>query len=126
MNTFSSPSFVHSDPEVTVQEGQTAFFKCVVGSIRNNETISWVRRSDARLLFVGKTRIVGDGRFDLITKDNEHSVERTLRIRHVDANDTGNFECQLSTSPKLSKLFRLKVVGEKESIAISISLPDLL
>lgn len=39
-------------------------------------------------------------------------VEWTLRLEKAKAADQGEFECQLSTSPKLSKIFRLNVVGK--------------
>ena len=37
----------------------------------------------------------------------------TFQIRYVRASDAGSYECQVSTVPKISKLFHLKVVIPK-------------
>ena len=38
--------------------------------------------------------------------------EWTLRIRSAQVKDAGLFECQVSTEPKISRLYRLNVVGK--------------
>ena len=37
---------------------------------------------------------------------------KTLKVRFVTTEDAGVFECQVSTSPKLSLIFRLSVLGK--------------
>ena len=37
---------------------------------------------------------------------------KTLKVRFVTPEDAGVFECQVSTSPKLSLIFRLSVLGK--------------
>ena len=39
-----------------------------------------------------------------------------LRLSFTDAVDGGGYECQISTVPKISKVFALDVVGEFESL----------
>ena len=91
--------------------------------------VSWVRGKDSHILYIGDVRFVDDSRFELL-RSRERSVvvggdhrsrgsssfsasgDWTLKVRFVQAEDEGDFECQLSTSPKLSKTFRINVVGE--------------
>ncbi len=90
---------------------------------------------------MGKTKLVRDHRFELLG-DNHNSksgnknrnnlildgdsdgetpsssslVERadfTLRLSFAERTDAGQYECQVSTDPKISKVFSLNVVGEK-------------
>uniref|UniRef100_A0A0P5NKZ7 Defective proboscis extension response n=2 Tax=Daphnia magna TaxID=35525 RepID=A0A0P5NKZ7_9CRUS len=56
--------------------------------------------------------------------DDEDGVwsEWTLRIRSTEAKDAGLYECQVSTEPKISKIYRLHVVVSKASILGSAEL----
>ena len=90
-----------------------------------------MRGKDSHILYIGDVRFVDDSRFELL-RSRERSVvaggdhrsrgsssfsasgDWTLKVRFVQAEDEGDFECQLSTSPKLSKTFRINVVGEYE------------
>jgi hypothetical protein len=72
--------------------------------------VSWIRKSDGHILFIGDIKFVDDKRFDLLPSSGYG--DWTLRIQFVAAEDDGNYECQISTSPKLSKIFHLSVVGE--------------
>ena len=96
--------------------------------------VSWVRGKDSHILYIGDVRFVDDARFELLRERSKnighggldrvnngnlagrpHSLAKgdwTLKVRFVEAEDEGDFECQLSTSPKLSKTFRINVVGE--------------
>ena len=95
-----------------------------------------MRGKDSHILYIGDVRFVDDSRFELLRGRNDrerfdddddsvgsidHDQRRrssffagdwTLKVRFVQAEDEGDFECQLSTSPKLSKTFRINVVGE--------------
>ena len=93
-----------------------------------------MRGKDSHILYIGDVRFVDDARFELLrerSKNIGHGLDRvnnggnldgrphslakgdwTLKVRFVEAEDEGDFECQLSTSPKLSKTFRINVVGE--------------
>ena len=89
-----------------------------------------MRGKDSHILYIGDVRFVDDARFELLRERSKnsnglnggnldngrpHSLARgdwTLKVRFVQAEDEGDFECQLSTSPKLSKTFRINVVGE--------------
>ena len=62
------------------------------------------------MLYIGDVKFVDDDRFELLP-GNGYS-DWTLRFRLIREADAGNYECQISTSPKLSQTFTLNVVGE--------------
>ena len=82
--------------------------------------VSWIRNKDGYMLYIGTTKFVDDDRFDLLPGNgnpadfstSKGGVDVTLRLRRVKDIDQGNFECQISTEPKLSKIFTLNVIGE--------------
>ena len=39
--------------------------------------------------------------------------QNTLKLKFTNATDAGNFECQVSTNPKISQIFQLTVVGKE-------------
>lgn len=55
-----------------------------------------------------------DQRFKSLNSDNsESSDEWSLKISSPQPRDSGIYECQISTEPKISQAFRLVVVGKK-------------
>ena len=72
------------------------------------------------MLYIGGTKFIDDDRFDLLPGNEGQAdfstsrggVDVILRLRRVKDVDQGNFECQISTEPKLSKIFTLNVIGE--------------
>ena len=62
------------------------------------------------MLYIGDVKFVDDDRFELLP-GNGYS-DWTLRFRLIREADAGNYECQISTSPKLSQTFTLNVVGK--------------
>ena len=57
------------------------------------------------------------GKFSIKNKTKSlKSRERgELKLKFTNASDAGDFECQVSTNPKISQVFKLTVVGEKKS-----------
>ena len=75
--------------------------------------VSWVRNADSHILFIGSVRFVHENRYEL------HQARHgrwTLKLKYVAARDAGRFECQVSTVPKISQTYSLKVVGELNEI----------
>jgi len=68
-----------------------------------------VRNSDSHILFIGRTRFIKDDRYELVA--SRHG-RWTLKLRYAGAADAGKYECQVSSKPKISKTFSLRVVGE--------------
>ncbi|KAF4526562.1 hypothetical protein B566_EDAN009132 [Ephemera danica] len=72
--------------------------------------VSWIRKRDLHILTVGILTYTNDQRFQSLHSDG--SDEWTLKISSPQTRDSGVYECQVSTEPKISSAFRLSVVGE--------------
>ena len=72
--------------------------------------VSWVKAKDADsdILTVGKYTFVNDERFSVFLSTDTW----TLVIKYVQARDSGVYECQISTEPKMALMFRLNVIGQ--------------
>ena len=75
--------------------------------------VSWIRKRDLHILTVGILTYTNDQRFQSL--HSEGSDEWTLRISSPQPRDSGTYECQVSTEPKISQGFRLNVVGKQET-----------
>lgn len=53
---------------------------------------------------------IADERFQAIFVETQETW--TLQVKYVQARDEGDYECQISTEPKLSHIVKLNVVGE--------------
>lgn len=106
---YDRPKFLFSEDDIVVQEGQHAFFNCRVKHLRN-ETVVWVRNTDSHMLFIGDGKFVEDSRFSILQSSSGGIGEWTMRLQFSTKTDEGNYECQISTSPKLSKIFHLNVI----------------
>ena len=88
-----------------------------------------MRTFDGYPLFIGNEKYINDQRFELVSRRYVSvSIERffnkilcklffrrgqnTLKLKFTNATDAGNFECQVSTNPKISQIFKLTVVGK--------------
>ena len=72
--------------------------------------VSWLRKRDQDILTVDRYTFVADGRFEA-----QYSVAAetwNLIINYVQDRDAGDYECQVSTEPKMSLIFNLRVVGK--------------
>ena len=45
--------------------------------------------------------------------------QNTLKLKFTNASDAGNFECQVSTNPKISQIFKLTVVGKIQGVRMT-------
>ncbi|KAL4717297.1 hypothetical protein ACJJTC_017184 [Scirpophaga incertulas] len=82
--------------------------------------VSWIRKRDLHILTVGVHTYSSDARFAALHTDG--SDEWTLRVAPAQPRDSGGYECQVSTEPKISLSFRLTVVVSKAEI---LSGPEL-
>ncbi|KAK2709723.1 zwei Ig domain protein zig-8-like [Artemia franciscana] len=102
------PSFDTSSPvNVTAQVGSYAYLTCRVRNL-GNKSVSWIRKSDAHLLAVDKESFIADTRI-IVVHSAVHDTW-TLQIRGVKSSDTGDYECQVSSEPKISRIVSLSVV----------------
>ncbi|XP_050101693.1 protein sidekick-1-like [Anopheles aquasalis] len=111
---FAQPYFDNSTKrEVTATVGQSALLHCRVRNL-GDRAVSWIRKRDLHILTVGILTYTNDQRFQSL--HTEGSDEWTLRITSPQPRDSGTYECQVSTEPKISQAFRLNVVVSKAKI----------
>lgn len=81
-------------------------------SFLHSVQVSWIRKRDLHILTVGILTYTNDQRYQSLHADG--SEEWTLRITSPQPRDSGIYECQVSTEPKISLAFRLSVIGKVE------------
>ncbi|RZC38586.1 lachesin-like, partial [Asbolus verrucosus] len=67
--------------------------------------VSWIRSRDLHILTSGPFKYSGDKRFEPVASPAGDFWG--LRIRGVQLSDTGQYECQVNTDPKMSLAFNL-------------------
>ncbi|KAL6259712.1 hypothetical protein P5V15_009625 [Pogonomyrmex californicus] len=72
--------------------------------------VSWMRKRDMHILSADILMYTSDLRFQVIHPDK--SENWTLQIKSPQQRDSGVYECQVSTEPKMSLNYTLNVVGE--------------
>ncbi|KAI4502672.1 hypothetical protein M0802_002584 [Mischocyttarus mexicanus] len=107
---FSQPYFDNTTKrETTTTVGQSAYLHCRVRNL-GDRAVSWIRKRDLHILTVGILTYTNDQRFQSLHSDG--SDEWTLKISSPQVRDSGTYECQVSTEPKISQAFNLSVVGK--------------
>nr|ACO10199.1 Limbic system-associated membrane protein precursor [Caligus rogercresseyi] len=97
----------------TVQSGATAHLPCVIKNL-GNRSVAWIRSYDSHILTVDEETFISDPRFTTIHQ--RESSTWTLQIKSVGPQQAGQYECQISTEPKLSHFVYLTVIVPKVSI----------
>ncbi|XP_039758498.1 hemicentin-2-like isoform X1 [Pararge aegeria] len=119
-DTMVQPHFDNTTKrEYTAAVGQPAYLHCRVKNL-SDRSVSWIRKRDLHILTVGVHTYSSDARFAALHTDG--SDEWTLRVAHAQPRDSGGYECQVSTEPKISLSFWLTVVVSKAEI---LSGPEL-
>lgn len=72
--------------------------------------MSWIRKRDLHILTAGILTYTSDQRFQVMRPDK--SDNWTLQIKFPQLRDSGTYECQVNTEPKMSLPFTLNVVGK--------------
>ncbi|KAK0078793.1 hypothetical protein PV326_009131, partial [Microctonus aethiopoides] len=113
---FSQPYFDNTTKrETTTTVGQSAYLYCRVRNLGDRAvSFSMVVPEifvvvDLHILTVGILTYTNDQRFQAMHSDG--SDEWTLKITSPQVRDSGTYECQVSTEPKISQAYRLSVVG---------------
>ncbi|XP_063991216.1 hemicentin-2-like isoform X2 [Diachasmimorpha longicaudata] len=109
---FSQPYFDNTTRrETTTTVGQSAYLYCRVRNL-GDRAVSWIRKRDLHILTVGILTYTNDQRFQAMHSDG--SDEWTLKVTSPQVRDSGTYECQVSTEPKISQAYKLSVVGNAE------------
>lgn len=98
---------------ITTQLGTHAYLPCKVKQL-GNKSVSWIRRRDAHILTIDRYTFIADDRFQAFMVDSSDTW--TLQVKYVQARDAGQYECQVSTEPKMSHFITLNVVVPKIEI----------
>ncbi|XP_062714623.1 uncharacterized protein LOC115268734 isoform X2 [Aedes albopictus] len=113
---------VNSRNVTTVLE-DTAVLKCRVKH-KGDRTVSWMRKRDLHILTSNIYTYTGDQRFSVIHPPD--SDDWDLKIEYAQLKDSGIYECQVNTEPKinlavyldvtdfLSTAARAKIIGSQE------------
>ncbi|XP_071515491.1 macrophage colony-stimulating factor 1 receptor-like [Panulirus ornatus] len=111
---WSPPEFDESvASSVTVLEGETAALPCVVTKLRGR-SVSWMRQRDLHVISANQLIFTSDDRFK-VHMDNE-TASFSLEVGAALTNDSGVYECQINTRPKLSRPVTLTVQAAGASI----------
>ncbi|XP_046430316.1 hemicentin-2-like isoform X1 [Neodiprion fabricii] len=111
---YTGPYFDTSSPQnITAQLGTHAYLPCKVRQL-GNKSVSWIRKRDAHILTVDRYTFIADERFQAFYLDGQDTW--TLQVKYVQPRDAGEYECQVSTEPKMSYFIKLNVVVPKIEI----------
>ncbi|XP_058061017.1 zwei Ig domain protein zig-8-like [Anopheles bellator] len=92
---------------LTVTVGQTGFLHCRVERLGDKD-VAWIRKRDLHILTMGASTYTSDQRFQVLRP--ESSVNWTLQIKYPQVRDSGVYECQINTEPKMSLSYTLNVI----------------
>ncbi|KRG07306.1 zwei Ig domain protein zig-8 isoform X1 [Drosophila mojavensis] len=88
---------------------ETAILRCRVKN-KGNRTVSWMRKRDLHILTTNIYTYTGDQRFSVIHPPN--SDDWDLKIDYAQTRDSGIYECQVNTEPKINLAITLEVTAE--------------
>lgn len=71
--------------------------------------VSWMRKRDLHILTTNIYTYTGDQRFSVIHPPN--SDDWDLKIDYAQTRDSGIYECQVNTEPKINLAITLEVTG---------------
>jgi len=115
----AQPQFYNnSTTKIFAPRGGTASIECHVKNL-GDRAVSWIRKRDLHILTIGSITYTADRRFT--SSQNEDSTVWRLTIHPTLHSDTGLYECQISTEPKISKLHDLNITDAESKIQSSPS-----
>ncbi|XP_042221632.1 uncharacterized protein LOC121866102 isoform X1 [Homarus americanus] len=120
---------------VTVTASKTALLSCVVHNLGNNSfprdpcysndvtpqlQVSWIRHRDLHILTVGPTTYTSDSRFAAV--QHAGKGDWMLRLQYASPRDSGQYDCQVSSTPPTARTTLLTVVEPQAKI---LRAPDI-
>ncbi|XP_021711425.1 zwei Ig domain protein zig-8 [Aedes aegypti] len=121
----SSPSLAAADKpyfddvnsrNVTTVLEDTAVLKCRVKH-KGDRTVSWMRKRDLHILTSNIYTYTGDQRFSVIHPPD--SDDWDLKIEYAQLKDSGIYECQVNTEPKINLAVYLDVTEDRDFVQAS-------
>ncbi|XP_068238752.1 hemicentin-1-like [Palaemon carinicauda] len=107
------PYFLETPSHIKTAVGDAANLTCGVRSLGDRQ-VSWIRRRDLHVLTTDSFTYTTDSRFRAIHLPT--SPYWILQVDDPQVNDSGIYECQVSTQPKTFKKFTLLVVEPRATI----------
>ncbi|XP_028044794.1 zwei Ig domain protein zig-8 isoform X1 [Monomorium pharaonis] len=100
------PVFEPTATNVSAFVGQTAYLPCRVRNL-GDKVVSWMRSRDLHILTSGNFSFSSDARFG--PQHTPGSDAWTLRLDNARKTDSGKYECQVNTEPKIMYAVQLSV-----------------
>ncbi|KAG5329243.1 LACH protein, partial [Acromyrmex charruanus] len=100
------PIFEPTAANVSAFVGQTAYLPCRVRNL-GDKVVSWMRSKDLHILTSGNFSFSSDARFG--PQHTPGSDAWTLRLDNARKTDSGKYECQVNTEPKIMYAVQLSV-----------------
>lgn len=72
--------------------------------------MSWIRHRDLHILSVGAATYTSDDRF-LVVPDKV-TGDWALRLMYARPRDSGQYDCQVSSTPAFGRTIHLEIIGE--------------
>ncbi|KZC10404.1 PREDICTED: hemicentin-1-like [Dufourea novaeangliae] len=101
-----SPVFEPTAANVSAYVGQTVYLPCRVRNL-GDKVVSWMRSKDLHILTSGTSPFSSDTRFG--PQHTPGSDAWTLRLNNARKTDSGQYECQVNTEPKMMYAVQLSV-----------------
>ncbi|XP_015599036.1 zwei Ig domain protein zig-8 isoform X2 [Cephus cinctus] len=101
------PVFEQTVSNVSAFQGQTAYLPCRVRNL-GDKIVSWMRSSDLHILTSGDFLFSSDTRFASLHAPGSDAW--TLRLNNTKKSDSGKYECQVNSEPKIMYAVRLFVL----------------
>ncbi|XP_055857685.1 zwei Ig domain protein zig-8 isoform X1 [Episyrphus balteatus] len=100
-----------SPRNVSTVVDETAILKCRVKN-KGNRTVSWMRKRDLHILTTNIYTYTGDQRFSVVHTPGTDDWD--LKIEYAQQRDSGIYECQVNTEPKINLAKLLEVTAEAD------------
>ncbi|XP_049316451.1 zwei Ig domain protein zig-8 isoform X6 [Bactrocera dorsalis] len=111
--TMERPYFDDISPRnVSTVADEPAILKCRVRN-KGNRTVSWMRKRDLHILTTNIYTYTGDQRFSILHPPGGDDWD--LKIDYAQKRDSGIYECQVNTEPKINLAVSLEVNAEADN-----------
>ena len=81
-----------------------------------DKMVVWIRNVDLQILTAGLMTFSSDTRFSVNHENSVDEKDWNLLIKNVKVEDSGEYECQISTDPKMKLNINLLVKGNFSSL----------
>ncbi|XP_076750384.1 zwei Ig domain protein zig-8 isoform X2 [Xylocopa sonorina] len=110
------PVFEQTAANVSAFVGQSVYLPCRVRNL-GDKVVSWMRSKDLHILTSGNTLFSSDTRFG--PQHTPGSDAWTLRLDNARKTDSGKYECQVNTEPKMMYAVQLSVRGYESTAPVA-------